>query len=143
MNKIWRKGTRVEDEDHNGIILPPDEDNYDKHGVDNMVIKYRDNKAIFEIDSILHAQSEFYKKKQLNGELERFIGELNEHLEPIRDQMLNLDRLSLNFMLIGFAGTILIAGLVGWMLSEIYSFLFIILYTIALGCVLSRNNKQL
>jgi hypothetical protein len=79
----------------------------------------------------------------LNGELERFIGELNEHLEPIRDQMLNLDRLSLNFMLIGFAGTILIAGLVGWMLSVIYSFLFIILYTIALACVLSRNNKQL
>ena len=85
MNKDWRKGTRVEDAEHNGIILPPDEDNYDKHGVDNLVIKYRENKAVFEIDSILHKSSDFYKRKHLDGELERFINELNDYLEPIRD----------------------------------------------------------
>ena len=107
------------------------------------MIKYRENKAIFEIDSILHKQSDFYKRKHLDGELERFIGELNEYLEPIRDQMLNLDRLSLNFMFIGFASTIFISGLIGWMLSVLYSFGFIILYLIALGIVLNRNNKQL
>ena len=143
MNKDWRKGTRVEDAEHNGIILPPDEDNYDKHGVDNLVIKYRENKAVFEIDSILHKSSDFYKRKHLDGELERFINELNDYLEPIRDQMLNLDRLSLNFMFIGFASTIFIAALIGWMMSVIYSFCFLILYLIALGLVLKRNNKQL
>ena len=54
MDKQWRKGTRIEDDDNNGIILPPDEDNYDKHGIDNLVIKYRENKAVLEIDSMIH-----------------------------------------------------------------------------------------
>jgi hypothetical protein len=141
MNKIWRKGTRIEDDDNNGIILPPDEDNYEKHGQDNLVIKYRENKAIFEIDPILHKQCDFYKRKHLDGELERFIADLNSFLEPIRDQMLNLDRFSLNFMLIGFMSTVFIAGLVGWMVSVVFSFGIIVSYLIALGCVLTRNNK--
>jgi len=85
MNRIWRKGTRIEDEDNNGIIFPPDEDNYDKHGQDNLVLKYRDNKAILEIDSILHKQSDFYKRKHLEGELESFVADLNDYLEPLRD----------------------------------------------------------
>ena len=57
--------------------------------------------------------------------------------------MLNLDRLSLNYILIGFSGTILIAALVGWMISMIYSFLVIVLYLVSLAFVLNRNNKHL
>lgn len=85
MNKIWRKSTRVQDEDNNGIILPPDEDNYDRHGIDNLVLKYRENKAILEIDQIIHKQSDFYKKKKLDRDLQKFIYQVNDHLEPIRD----------------------------------------------------------
>ena len=85
----------MEDEDNGGIIFPPDEDNYDKHGQNNLVIKYLENKSALEVDNIIHKESQFYKKKLLAGELERFINELNEYLEPVKDSMLNLDRFSL------------------------------------------------
>ena len=40
INKDWRLSTRIQDDDNGGIIFPPDEDNYDKHGQNNLVIKY-------------------------------------------------------------------------------------------------------
>jgi len=34
--------------------LPPDEDNYDKHGIKNLVIKYGDFGTKLEIDDEIH-----------------------------------------------------------------------------------------
>jgi len=79
----------------------------------------------------------------LEGELDKFIDNLNEYLEPIKDSMLNLDRLNILFMFIGFAGTIMIAGLIGVLVNVKYSFILIAIFVGFLLLVLSRNNKEL
>jgi hypothetical protein len=79
----------------------------------------------------------------LEGELDRFVNELNEYLEPIKDSMLNLDRLNILFMFIGFGGTILIAGLVGILENVKYSFIIIAVFVAVLLMVFHRNNKEL
>ena len=142
MNRIWRK-KHAADDDAGGIILPPDEDNYEKHGQDNLVIKYSEFKPALELDSITHKESAFYKRKLLEGELDKFVTELNEYLEPIKDSMLNLDRFSILFMFIGFAGTVVVAGLVGVLENVKYSFMIIALFVAVLFVVLSRNNREL
>ena len=79
----------------------------------------------------------------LEGELDKFIEELNKYLEPIKDSMLNLDRLNILFMFIGFAGTVLIAGLVGVLENVKYSFILIAVFVCVLLLVFHRNNKEL
>jgi len=142
MNSKWRN---KEDaiEDAGGIISPPDEDKCEKHGVDNLVIKYSEFKPALELEELLHKDSYFYKRKMLEGELDKFIDNLNEYLEPIKDSMLNLDRLNILFMFIGFAGTIMIAGLIGVLVNVKYSFILIAIFVGFLLLVLSRNNKEL
>jgi hypothetical protein len=79
----------------------------------------------------------------LEGELDKFIDELNKYLEPIKDSMLNLDRLNILFMFIGFAGTVLIAGLVGVLENVKYSFMLIAIFVAVLLMVFHRNNHEL
>jgi len=57
--------------------------------------------------------------------------------------MLNLDRLNIHFMFIGFAGTVLIAGLVGILENVKYSFILIAIFVAVLLLVFHRNNKEL
>ena len=56
MNIKWRNKLAVHD-DAGGIISPPDEENYEKHGVDNLVIKYSEFKPALEIEELLHKDS--------------------------------------------------------------------------------------
>lgn len=142
MNIKWRNKQAIND-DLGGVISPPDEDNYDKHGQDNLVIKYSEFKPALELDDLTHKDSQFYKRKMLEGELDKFIEELNKYLEPIKDSMLNLDRLNILFMFIGFAGTVLIAGLVGVLENVKYSFILIAIFVAVLLMVFHRNNKEL
>jgi hypothetical protein len=95
------------------------------------------------LEELVHKDSQFYKRKMLEGELDKFVDDLNKYLEPIKDSMLNLDRLNILFMFIGFAGTILIAGLVGVLVNVKYSFILIAIFVAFLLLVLSRNNKEL
>ena len=53
MNINWRtKSGSVDDQE--GVISPPDEDNYEKHGVDNLVIKYSEFKPALELEELTH-----------------------------------------------------------------------------------------
>ena len=95
------------------------------------------------MEELVHKDSQFYKRKMLEGELDKFVDNLNEYLEPIKDSMLNLDRLNILFMFIGFAGTTMIAGLIGVLVNVKYSFILIAVFVAFLLLVLSRNNKEL
>ena len=65
--------------------MAPDEDNYEHHGVKNLVIKYDEFGTVLKLDKDLHKTCKFYKKNMLEGVLEDFINRLNEHLEPIKE----------------------------------------------------------
>ena len=71
---------------HQEIFLPPDEDNYDQHGIKNLVIKYDEFGSQFEISKEIHKNSPLYKKQMMKGILEEFVELLNEHLEPLKEQ---------------------------------------------------------
>ena len=68
------------------LYLPPDEDNFEKHGTQNLVIKYGDN-ALLKIDNIEHKHTHFYRKRMMEGVADRLINEINEHLEPLKEQI--------------------------------------------------------
>ena len=75
----------------------------------------------------------------LDGVLDKFIDETNQHLEPIRDEILNLDRLSFYFLGIGFMST-LIVGILLVSLVSIYAFVSLVLmFLLTLACVYYRN----
>jgi hypothetical protein len=57
--------------------LPPDEDNYEHHGVKNLVIQYSEFGSLLEIDKEIHKDSPFYRKHMLDGVLPEFIEKLN------------------------------------------------------------------
>lgn len=57
--------------------------------------------------------------------------------------MNSVDRFSIMFMAIGFAGTIFVAGLIGMIVHVFYSFGIIAFFVFILGCVLLNNNKKL
>lgn len=88
------------------MYLPPDDDNYAHHGINNLVIKYSEFENILKLDDSIHKDSAFYKMNMLEGVLEDFLSKLNKHLEPLKDQIQNLDRFSLLFLIIGFLATI-------------------------------------
>ena len=75
----------------------------------------------------------------LDGVLDKFIEETNQHLEPIRDEILNLDRLSFYFLGIGFISS-LIVGILLVTLVNIWAFVGLVLvFLITLGSVYYRN----
>ena len=76
MNIKWRN-KQADTNDTHGVISPPDEDNYEKHGIDNLVIKYSEFKPALELDDLTHKDSQFYKRRMLEGELDNFIEDLN------------------------------------------------------------------
>jgi hypothetical protein len=64
------------------------------------------------------------------------------HLEPIRDEIINLDRFSFLFLIVGLFGTTFL-GLILWFMLGIYAFILIVItYLIALGAVYYRNYLQ-
>jgi len=76
----------------------------------------------------------------LEGVLDKFIDELNEHLEPIKDEMLGLERLSFLFLVIGVFGTLVVGSLLGMMVSEYAFVTIVVLYLITLALVYYRNH---
>jgi hypothetical protein len=56
MNIKWRN-KQAANEDSGGVISPPDEDHYDKHGVDNLVIRYSEFRPALELDELTHKDS--------------------------------------------------------------------------------------
>jgi len=79
----------------------------------------------------------------LEGVLEEFLEKVNQTLEPIKDQTLNLDRLSLLFLLIGFIGITILAFIIGYALNFVLGVLLVVLYVISLAYTFHRNNKEL
>lgn len=68
------------------MFLPPDEDNYNQHGIRNLVVKYDESDSIIDIDDITHKESVFYKVNMLSGVLEEYVNKLNQNLEPLKEQ---------------------------------------------------------
>jgi len=93
--------------------LPPDEDNYMHHGINNLVIKYNEFDSSLKLNDSLHKDSPFYKVNMMEGVLEEFVQKLNLHLVPLKDHSQNLDRLSLLFLIIGFLATVTLAIVFG------------------------------
>ena len=79
----------------------------------------------------------------MDGVLDPFVDQLNDYLEPIREQMNSVDRFSIMFMSIGFFGTVFVAGLIGIIVHVFYSFAIIAMFVFVLGCVLLNNNIKL
>jgi hypothetical protein len=58
--------------------LPPDEDNFEDHGIKNLVIKYSESGSVLELDADVHKSSQFYKNNMLGGVLPEFLNKLNQ-----------------------------------------------------------------
>ena len=125
------------------LFLPPDEDNYEHHGIKNLVIKYDEFGTALELDDGLHKESAFYRKHMLDGLLEEFIKRLNEHLEPIKDECKNIDRFSMLLLVIGFFGTALFASVFGYLVGLYVAFILGSLFIIILALTFYRNNREL
>ena len=95
--------------------MPPDEDNYEHHGIKNLVIKYSEFGTSLKLDPIVHQHSDFCKKHMLD--LEDFVSAINEFAEPIKEESQSLDRFSLLFLFIGFIGTLVMATVFGYIIS--------------------------
>lgn len=77
----------------------------------------------------------------LDGVLDRFLDELNEHLEPIKDEIQNLDRFAFQFLTIGLFSTMLVSYIMYYM-YYFYAFVALILiYLLLLGLIYYRNYK--
>lgn len=127
----------------NDLYLPPDEDNFEHHGIRNLVIKYSEFGSNFKIDDDIHKHSVFYKQHSLSGILENFVEKLNDHLEPIKEQTQNLDRFSFLFLMIGFLATTILSTVVGYMYKVELSLGIAGAYLLALGIIFYRNNKEM
>ena len=68
------------------MFLPPDEDNYNQHGIRNLVVKYDESDSLIDIDDITHKESVFYKVNMLSGVLEEYVNKLNQNVEPLKEQ---------------------------------------------------------
>ena len=77
----------------------------------------------------------------LDGVLDKLLVEVNEHLEPIRDEILNLDRLAFYFLIVGSLGT----GIVGMLMASLVSIYalvaLVMIFVTTLACVYYRNYK--
>ena len=105
-------------------------------------MKYEDQEPLMELDRDIHRESPFFKKKMLDGVLDKFLEELNEHCEPIRDSIINAERLSFQYLYIGFSGTLFI-GLIIWLMFSIEPFIGLMaFYFMTLGLVYKRTFKK-
>jgi hypothetical protein len=124
------------------LYLPPDEENFEKHGISNLVVKFNENEPAMELDRNVHKDSPFFKKKMLDGVLDKFVEEINEHCEPIRDEIINLEQLSFLFLGIGFPGTVFVGLMIWYMISTIAFIILMVIYLIVLGFVYHRNYRK-
>jgi len=126
------------------LFLPPDEDNFPDHGIKNLVIKYPEFGSVLDIDHEIHKESLFYKKHMLGGVLPEFLDKLNEHLEPIKERCQSIDRFSMQFLMIGFLGTTIMAALWTILLRDFTpAIVLITLFIISLAITFFRNNREL
>ena len=124
------------------MYLPPDEDNFDRHGYTNLVIKYNTFSSQLKLNKEIHKDSPFFKRKMLDGVLDKVLLEANEHLEPIRDEILNMDRLSFYFLVVGSMGTLVVGMLMATLVS-IYALVGLVtLFITTLACTYFRNYRQ-
>ena len=61
--------------------MPPDDDNYAHHGINNLVIKYSEFESNLKLDDSIHKESAFYKMNTLEGVLEDFLLKINKDVE--------------------------------------------------------------
>lgn len=139
--KHWQCKLNGDQKVQQELYLPPDEDNFDKHGIQNLVIKYSDD-PVLKVDNIIHKHTHFYRKRMMEGVTDRLVNEINEHLEPVKEQISNLDRLSFLFLSIGIFATFLVAILV-WFTINLYAAIFLmVLYLLILALVFYRNHLR-
>ena len=68
-------GPRQQIRESKKVYLPPDEDNYQQHGVKNLVLKYEDGEHTFKVNKELHINSAFCRNNMIDQEdMEHFIG---------------------------------------------------------------------
>jgi len=79
----------------------------------------------------------------LKGLLEDFVNTLNEHLEPLKDQTQNLDRLSMLFLVIGFIGSLILASVFGYLLGLYVSGIIMGIFVVILAMLFYRNNREI
>jgi hypothetical protein len=82
----WQKQQNIDERaKKQELFLPPDEDNFEKHGISNLVIKFNDEDPLITLDKDMHKLTPFFRKKMLEGVLDKFLEEINKHVEPIRE----------------------------------------------------------
>lgn len=139
MSKNWQKKRAKSERPKQEIFLPPDEDNFEKHGITNLVIKFSDFEPKMTLDKKIHIRSPFFKRKMLDGVMQKFLEELNEHIEPIKEEIQNLDRLSYLFLGIGILATFFIGLVLYMLISTLAACSLLALYLLSLSLVYYRN----
>lgn len=79
----------------------------------------------------------------MKGLLEDFVNTLNEHLEPIKDQIQNLDRFSMLFLAIGFFGSLTLSSVFGYLVGLHVAATIMGIFILILSFVFYRNNKEI
>ena len=124
------------EEEDEEFVTPPDDDK-------RLVIKYKEFMAVLEIEDS-HRNSALYKRFMLKGILEAVVDDINFHIEPIKEEMMKLDRLSMRFLCLGFLSSALIAAIASFLLgSEALGFSIIFAFLLVLAAVFYRNNKKM
>jgi len=75
----------------------------------------------------------------LDGVMQKFLEELNEHIEPIKEEIQNLDRLSYLFLGIGILATFFIGLVLYMLISTLAACSLLALYLLSLSLVYYRN----
>lgn len=129
-------------QDSSELFLPPDEDNYERHGHSNMVLKFNETNPRLELDNFIHRESPFFKRKMLDGVIDKMIEEINEHVEPLRDEIQSQDRLCMLFFGVGLLGTFIVGSLLMLVVSVYALIGMIIIFTMCLCGVYFRNYRR-
>ena len=79
----------------------------------------------------------------MKGLLEDFVNILNEHLEPIKEQIQNLERFSMLFLSIGFFGSLSLASVFGYLIGVYVAAIIMGIFILILSGVFYRNNKEI
>jgi hypothetical protein len=75
--KIRKALANNDDHKSKNMYVPPDDENFARHGVTNLVIKFQEDTCEFELDESVHRESMFYRVNMLDGVMEEFLGKLN------------------------------------------------------------------
>ena len=79
----------------------------------------------------------------LKGILEEFVATLNEHLEPLKEQTQNLDRLSMLFLCLGFIASLILAAIFGYIVGIFVSAIIMGVFVLFLAMLFYRNNREI